>query len=399
MGIFEVLASNDAETQERLSGTRAVIAVQSRAQDAFGTFVANAQDDEERTARISLISNDLDAIIAEVADEYGYDNTDQLHNAATVALGGGHASDCGCGFCENKGAFGKDKDDKKDDDKSDDKDSKDDDKDDKSESKKPWEKDSSVSPRVYSELDWDGLTKTADGFSHCDCDCEGCDEGNHCESEKCIETKHSGNGGNPASAGSSEKKSATEKLAMAVSKRDFEAIASILQQNGADPALAQQIADYFATQNQNFDNDRFMDASGFGQQPVASVVSAAIKLAADVETGDTYAQERVDLPSSKDGVGGPSPKIDKSNSGTNLGWDTEAIDVPSDRHPTEKQQIHDTPEYKADLPGASETGKSISADAPLQPEFNAADRTDTWTGTEGQADPVTSAVLAKWSVA
>lgn len=397
MSIFEVLASEDAATQERLSGTRAVIAAQTRAKDAFGTFVANAQDETERNARIALVATDLDAILADVANEYGYENVESLRNAATVALGGGHPADCTCGFCENKGSFGKDEDEKEDE--------KDDDGvDPEAELKAKTARTSSISPREVSDLDWDGIVKTADGFSHCDCDCEGCNEGNHCESEKCIETKHSGNGGNPASAGSSEKNSSTQKLAMAVSKRDFEAIAAILQQNGADPNLAQQIADYFATQNPNFDNDRFMDASGLGQQlpaQVASVLTDAIRVAADASdiAEDSYAQERVDLPSSKDGLGGPSPKIDKSNSGDNLGWDLKPIDVPSDRHPTEKQQIHDTPDYKADLEGASGTGERVDADAAIQPEFNTGDRTDTWTGTEGQASPVTSSVLAKWALA
>lgn len=337
MGIFEVLAGEDAETQERVAGTRAVIAAQTRAKDSFGSFVAKARNQEERDARIAVISGDLENTLREIAEEYGFTNIDHLRNAATVALGGGHASDCSCGFCENKGKLFE-----KDDDGDEDDETKEssvktacdgscgDDECDECKAKKSSSRTASVRPRDFSDLDWDGLIKTADGFSFCKCNCEGCNDGNHCESEECIESKHSGNPGNPSAAGSSDKES---------------------------------------------------------------------KTAADTDTGDTYSQERVDLPSSKDGLGGPSPKIDKSDSGTNLGWDLKPIEVPSQQHPTEKQQIHDTPDYKADLPGVSETGKSVSADSPLQPEFNTGDRTDTWTGTEGQASPVTSSVLAKWFIA
>ena len=384
MGLFEVLASEDAREQETASGRRAVLAAQIRAKDSFGSFVANAATQEERDARISLISADLDQTLAEVADEYAYGDVERLKNAATVALGGGHPSDCTCGFCENKGSFGKDdddnkKDEKKDDDSdSDDKDKDDDgDSDDKEEKKLPWEKGSSVrvASRVMAEYDWDGLTKTADGFSFCECNCEGCNSANHCESEKCIETKHSGNPGNPDSAKSSEK--TANKY---VQKRGDK---WVIIQKGTGDVLSEHDSEEKA--NASFRAMEMHKHEG-----------------ASVETGDTYVTETVDLPSSKDGLGGPSPKIDKGPSGDNKGWSLPEIEVPSERHPVEKQQIHDTPDYSADLPGVSDTGKSISADAPLQPEFNTADNTETWTGTEGQADPVSNEsinVLSKWSVA
>lgn len=93
-GLFEVIASTDE------SGPRAVIAAQTRAKSVFGRYVG---DDE---SRIDYISDDLKKMAAEVAEEYGYDDAERLYLAATVALGGGHAADCTCGFCENKGSFG-----------------------------------------------------------------------------------------------------------------------------------------------------------------------------------------------------------------------------------------------------------------------------------------------------
>ena len=120
----------------------------------------------------------------------------------------------------------------------------------------------------------------------------------------------------------------------------------------------------------------------------------------EVETGDTYAQDRVDLPSNKtDGLGGPSPKIDKGKSGDETGWNLEPIDVPSERHPTEQQSATDRADYTSeDFDPSSPVRDRVDADTPMQPEHNVADKTETWTGTEGQASPVTSAVLSKWTV-
>lgn len=345
LDLFQVLASEDQAEQERLSGNRAIIAVQTRVKTKFEKFVRAAKTDEEHQTRIELVSNEIQQIANEAADEYHYDDVPRLINAATAVLGGGHASDCTCGFCENKGKLPGSSDE------------------DDGEEKESSFKTAFDYPDVGGSLETeqandfggpigvalDEATKGdndeelggpigenasgqkgakvldlrdeevqqrfAGGFTSCSCGCEGCDDGNHCESEKCIESKHS-------------------------------------------------------------------------------------KVSADVETGDTYTQERVDLPAADNlGLGGPSPKIDKGKSGDNTGWNLDPIEVPSKRHPKEDQALgQDYPDYGADLPGPSETGKQISADSPLQPEFNVAPNTDTWSGTEGLATPVTSAVLAKWTV-
>lgn len=95
MGLFEVLASSED------TGSRAVIAAQTRAKSVFERFVSGDE------AKLAFIADDLKKMAAEVADEYGYDDPEKLYLAATVALGGGHAADCTCGFCENKGSLGK----------------------------------------------------------------------------------------------------------------------------------------------------------------------------------------------------------------------------------------------------------------------------------------------------
>lgn len=311
MGIFEVLASEEQASVE----SRAVIAAQTRVKEQFGSFVAKASDQGETDSRVAFLSTNIREVVAEVADEYGYDDADKLEKAATVALGGGHASDCSCGFCENKG-------------------------------KLPGEK---SEDEDGNDPDAELKAKTAGGT---------CAECHH------PMDKHHADGTSGENGKGCELCDCTRGLV----KDDTGGA-------GLRGARTASVAPYEYPEY-NWE-----------------------KVAAEVEDGDTFSQERVDLPSSETGVGGPSPKIDKSDSGSNEGWTTEPIEVPSTQHPTERQDIlAETPDYAADLPGVSETGKSISADTPLQPEFNTADHTDTWTGTESQADPVTSAVLAKYTV-
>lgn len=371
MSVFEHLARDDAREQERVSGNRAIIAVQARVQDRFSAFVANAAGPEDRDARLSLLDDEIRDVVAAVCEEYDFNgDQDIIHTAARDALGAGHPAGCDCGFCKNKGKlFDKDDEGEEEETKeshvktacgccedcggegcscSNHKESKTANEDypghdysiEGGEYVKNWvpEEDQEAAPSEdESNKDaWHNAkvaSKTvsmfheADGFTHCDCGCKGCDDGNHCESDECISTKRGGNGRN----NSGEKSSAA------------------------------------------------------------------------VETGDTFTSETFDLGSSsgKDGVQDVgSPKIDKAQVPGGSGIPGEgglsAIDVPSKQHPVEVQDIHDTPDYWEAPIGPSETGKAINADTPLQPEFNVAPGTQTWTGTEGLATPVTSSV--KWQI-
>ena len=157
--VFQVLATEDAEEQERVAGHRAVIAAQTRATDRFSKFVAKASTPDELESRLALIESNLREIASESAEDYGYEDADRLYLAATFALGGGHKSDCDCGFCENKGkGFGPfDDESPVDSDKGDEGETFDNDEDDT--------KESSV--------------KTACGCGECGpdgCDCEGCEK-------------------------------------------------------------------------------------------------------------------------------------------------------------------------------------------------------------------------------
>lgn len=74
------------------------------------------------------------------------------------------------------------------------------------------------------------------------------------------------------------------------------------------------------------------------------------------------------------------------------------IDVPSNRHPHEIQEITDHADYNdGDFDPSSPTRDRVNIDTTMQSEHNVAPNTDTWTGTEGFADPVTSAI-AKYTI-
>ena len=139
--LFDVLASTEDAELERRSAARAIIAAQERTKARFANFVANSNGDLD--ARLALIDDEVREIAAEAASEYdASDNIERIYLAATAVLGAGHASDCSCGFCANKGKLpgaekDEDKDDGKSDESEDDKDEKKDD--DDGDDKKPWE--------------------------------------------------------------------------------------------------------------------------------------------------------------------------------------------------------------------------------------------------------------------
>jgi hypothetical protein len=130
-------------------------------------------------------------------------------------------------------------------------------------------------------------------------------------------------------------------------------------------------------------------------------VTAAVKWAVEVDTGDTFWSERVDLPKA-DASGLSSegtPKIDKGRVPKD---GLSAVDVPSSAHPSEMQDVAEKADYDTQTDqGANAKPDStkapverVKADTPMQPEHHKAPRTKTWNGTEGLASPVTS----KWAV-
>jgi hypothetical protein len=119
-------------------------------------------------------------------------------------------------------------------------------------------------------------------------------------------------------------------------------------------------------------------------------VTAAVKWAVEVDTGDTFWSERVDLPKA-DASGLSSegtPKIDKGRVPKD---GLSAVDVPSSAHPSEMQDVAEKADYDTQTDqGANAKPDStkapverVKADTPMQPEHHKAPRTKTWNGTEG----------------
>jgi len=178
-----------------------------------------------------------------------------------------------------------------------------------------------------------------------------------------------------------------------------------------DPAaeLDEEPADGFDTESKwEFagESDKKRTASSLWEHEVVDVSVRSVyefpweHVAAETETGDHYQSERVELPTSDGtGLGGPSPEIDKGKAGDETGSSQSPIDVESVRNKLEKQDASDGGDYN-DQDFLRDLDSPVHTDAHVTDSVGPpdTDRTKTWSGTEGLADPVTSAVLSKWSV-
>jgi len=146
--VFDALEGEDRDEQERREGARAIAAARERIRGRFGRFLENGRGDARSwNSRVAFVEDEVNGIIAAATEEYGGDaeTVSAAASLPTFEAGGGHASDCTCAFCKNKGKLPGSKSDEKDDGKSDekfqgngDKDTDGDEKDD-GKGKKPWE--------------------------------------------------------------------------------------------------------------------------------------------------------------------------------------------------------------------------------------------------------------------
>lgn len=70
-GLFEHLATDDSH--DRVNGRKAAAVAQKRVADRFGLFMQRSASAEERASRLELIQDELNEVVAAVADEYGVD--------------------------------------------------------------------------------------------------------------------------------------------------------------------------------------------------------------------------------------------------------------------------------------------------------------------------------------
>lgn len=127
-GLFEDIAQFDEGV--RIAHRQAAAVVQKRVSDRIGGYLRLAKTTEDRKARLDFVSDDIRQIVADVAEEFGADqdklleaidehlkgdgvtNLDEDLDSAPSAVGhgkqaAGHKDGCECGFCKNKGSFGK----------------------------------------------------------------------------------------------------------------------------------------------------------------------------------------------------------------------------------------------------------------------------------------------------
>lgn len=125
--------------------------------------------------------------------------------------------------------------------------------------------------------------------------------------------------------------------------------------------------------------------------------------AAEAPDGAGGAVDRESLPKGDESaLGGPSPKIDKGNSGDERGWSLKPVETETSGtpHPTVEQDVTDDADYgkrdfldqtdavikSEDLPSDDDSA-GFTTERNVEQPSQAADQ---WTGTEGQADPVTN---------
>ncbi len=156
-----------------------------------------------------------------------------------------------------------------------------------------------------------------------------------------------------------------------------------------DARLSQVADEMYATIKEACEEERCSDVDR-----VASTIVANMRSAADVVDGDTYWQETEDLPAaSPKGLSDEASgqKFDPNAHGTYKGWETPSLEVPSNEHPAEMQNIEDGPDlYKdTEVPGLI---KNVDPDSPIG-SGEAGDSTMTYPN-QGQAAPVTSKTAA-----
>jgi hypothetical protein len=386
-GLFEDLAQFD--DGKRVAGRQAAAVAQKRVADRFGSYLKIAKNADEYAARLSFVEDDVRQIVADVAEEYNADlenlqetiddhlkgdgvtdldgDLEEAPSAVGHKAAGGHASDCTCGFCKNKGNLpGSKKDDDSDSDSdTSDSDSKDDSSDDDGDDKPDFlDKDSSArtadveDPSYYSDNP-DPQSAAGVGINemHCpDCGGMGC--------EGCNFT-------------------------------------------GVVPINTDEFAEGLADT---------LGISPLGQQPPQQMAGRPIAKTADADRDGGGAVTREKLPTGDGKSVGtePSPKIDKkewkpnalNDSGNLKPIDSEQSGSPV---PTEKQDITDGAEYESQgeegdgfldqtdsvvdqqtLPTADDSGQSTERNVSGQDS-----QSDTWHTNDGQTDPVGSEVLSK----
>lgn len=357
---------------------QAVAVAQKRVMDRVGGYLRVSKTREEYDARLDFVAEDVRQIVADVAGEYDVE-ADKLADAidehlkgdgvtdlngelddAPSAVGykaaGGHASDCTCGFCKNKGKLPGSK---KDDDDSDD--------------------DDSDSDNTSSDSD------SKDDSS----DDDGDDKPDFLDSKDSALFKE------------------------ALTAKDFVMLADAVSKAPGDPhALAQHFADYLGTTNPRFDRDRFIaaatgnPASGRDQfqgqipvttepqMPMPGTTAATHEAEAPRDGGGAVVTEKLPKGDGKSIGTEPSPKIDKKKWTDLPKVDDETSGSP---HPTVEQDlVDDKPDYEGDflrdtdavtesqdLPAADDSGQSTERNVSQDGQSG------TWS-TDNGVNPVTS---------
>jgi hypothetical protein len=369
-GFFEHISAFDEQAQ---TNTRKALAVAvRRVEDRFSKFLRTAQSNDEYLKRLSLIQEDIDDAITDAAEEYGADPEKVVAAVNKVIAAGGYCDDCKSwksgpngGGCSCSGFSGDDDEESDDDDEE------------KKESKtadhlQPVEALDPGEPKGVANLE----AELADAPS-------------------AVGTGTIASTPLPVMEGLPQGAQGAP-LAPPVAPAPGGATAGPAcpdcqspMENGTCMGCGYDIRNQFSQSPYQALPDRIQNG------PMASA-----RQAADVDTGDT-AEKRKKLPTGDESaLDGPSPKTDHRTWKPNaLGTpNLHPIDVDGGRYKKTEQDVTDKPDWesdgwKADSPVVEhESLPSNDGDAGYDDGgVNKGPHTDTWSGMDGLADPVTKA--------
>jgi hypothetical protein len=91
-GFFEHFAQTD--DSQRVATRKAVAVATKRVEDRFGPYLRSAKTPDELRARLSLVEDEMREAIADAVEEHGVEDADAIYTAVAKHAGGAYCDDC-----------------------------------------------------------------------------------------------------------------------------------------------------------------------------------------------------------------------------------------------------------------------------------------------------------------
>jgi hypothetical protein len=325
--LFTFLAHED--DHDRAQQRRVIAVANKRVRDQFGAFLSNSTE-TDRKARLALVEDDIKAVVAEVIEEQGSGDPIKIETAILRSLAGAeHLKEY---------QFKKKDADDSEGEESDDSDESDDDSDNPKEASVKEARRPKMCP-YHSEVTdislgtgdpqggYNAMSSQAWGDNHCKGGYAGtCNFKPQMVTQKYWDDK---------------KTEYEERAQQRQQEQDNRIVEPLVPSLDTEPVMnAEPFGDSEGEGITNLDAELAEAPSAVGDQVFAHT-------AADAPAGAGGAVTRESLPKADpSGLGGPSPKIDKGNSGDEAGWSLDDIDTEMSKtpNPTVKQDVTQDPD-------------------------------------------------------